>query len=356
MMREIFSSLKRNRLGCFSFWVLFFLYLGALFADFLAVYHYNNEDRRYSYLPPTRIHFFDSEKGIFFKPFIYQYKFKLDEYHRRIYFEDKSRAFPLKFLVQGDEYKFLGLFKTNIHLLGVDKPARLCLWGADSRGRDLFSRIIYGGRVSLSIGLFAAFISFSLGLIIGGISGYFGGRIDNLIMRLCEILMMVPFFYLMLALRAALPPDLSSTQIYIFMVLILSFIGWAGLARVIRGMVLSIKERDFVMSARALGLSKLKIITCHILPHTFSYVIVAISLSIPGYILGETGLSFLGLGIQDPVPSWGNLLSEILNIVKIKFYPWLLVPGGMIFLTVVCFNLLGDALRDILDPKRSFIK
>lgn len=215
----------------------------------------------------------------------------------------------------------------------------------------MFSRILFGARVSLSIGLIGAAISFTIGLLVGGIAGYYGGKVDNILMRLCEMFMMVPGFYLLLALRAVVPADFNSIQVYFSIVVILSFIGWAGLARIIRGMCLSLREREFVLAARMMGLNDLQIIIKHILPHTVSYSIVAVMLSIPGYILAESGLSLIGLGIQDPYASWGNLLSEAMGILRIQFAPWILTPGVFILMTVMCFNVIGDALRDALDPK-----
>ncbi|MBM3252328.1 MAG: ABC transporter permease [Candidatus Omnitrophica bacterium] len=343
------QQLKKNRLAILSFWVLVLLYLGAIFADFISPYSYDNEDRDYSYCPPTKIHFINPQ-GKITRPFIYDKSSSFDQYKRRIYKEDQSKIYPLKFLASKDKYKLLGFIPTSIHLFSVDTKARIFLWGADYRGRDLFSRILYGSRVSLSIGLVAVAISLLFGLIIGGISGYYAGKIDNIIMRICEMIMMIPGFYLMLALRAAFPPNLTSLQVYILIVLIFSFIGWAGMARVIRGMSISLREREYVLAARALGVSNIKIIFRHILPHTISYTVVAASLSIPGYILGESGLSLIGLGIQDPHASWGNLLSEAMGIMQIKFYPWILLPGLFIFIAVMTFNLLGDGLRDALDP------
>jgi peptide/nickel transport system permease protein len=210
--------------------------------------------------------------------------------------------------------------------------------------------LLYGARVSLSIGLIGVLISFGIGLIVGGLSGYYGGYWDNIIMRICEMFMMIPGFYLLLALRAAVPDTFNSVQIYFAIIVILSFIGWASLARIVRGMALSLRERDYVLAARSLGLSDFQIITRHILPHTLSYTIFAVMLSIPGYILGESALSLIGLGIQDPYASWGNLLSDAMSIIKIQFYPWILWPAFFIFLTVICFNIIGDALRDSLDP------
>ncbi len=342
-------QLKRNRLAMACFWILVLLYTSAIFADFLSPYSYDNENRRYSYCPPMTIHFFD-EKGQLQRPFVYGYHFTFDQNYKRVYQIDKSQKFPIKFFVEGDSYRLLGVVKTNKHLFGVELPGRLHIWGADSRGRDLYSRILYGARVSLSIGIIGVTISFIIGLLVGGIAGYYGGKIDNIVMRLCEMFMMIPGFYLMLALRTAFPPNLNSIQVYLLIVVIFSFIGWASLARVIRGMSISLRERDYVLAAKAMGLSDLRIILTHILPHTFSYSIVAVMMSIPSYILGESALSLLGLGIQDPYASWGNLLSEAMGIVYINFAPWILLPGFFIFLTVICFNVLGDGLRDCLDP------
>ncbi len=343
------QNFKKNRAASICVLILGIFYGSALFADFVAPYSYENEDRNYSYCPPIKIHWID-EQGKFAGPYVYGIILEFNEYHKRIYREDKGRKFPLRFLAQGDPYKFLGLFSSQIHLFGVPGEGRFYLLGADSRGRDLLSRILYGGRVSLSIGLIGVLISFSLGLFVGGVAGYYGGKIDNFIMRFCEIFMMVPGFYLMLALRSAVPDNFNSLQIYFAVVVILSFIGWAGLARIIRGMSISLKEREYVLAAKAMGLSDFMIIRRHILPHTLCYSIVAIMLSIPGYILGEAALSVIGLGIQDPVPSWGNLLSEAMGIVPVHFAPWILWPGLFIFFTVICFNVIGDTLRDCLDP------
>jgi len=338
-----------------SFWVLICLYLSAIFAGFISPYHYDNEDRSLSYAPPTKIHFLN-ERGRLVWPYIYKTQYEFDEFYNRVYTEDKIQKYPLQIFVRGDEYSILGLFKSDLHLFGVKEGGRLYLLGADSRGRDLFSRIIYGGQISLSIGFVGVFISLFIGLFVGGISGYFKGKIDTILMRLCEIIMVIPGFYLMLSLRSIFSYSMSSLQMYFVIVCIMSFIGWPGLARVVRGMALSLREREFVLAARALGISNVKIIWRHIIPHTFSYIIVAVSLSIPGYILGESALSLLGLGIQDPYASWGNLLSESMAIAQIKFHPWILIPGIFIFITVMAFNLLGDGLRDVFDPKMKVIK
>jgi len=343
------ATFRKNRLAMGCVFVLATLYFSAIFADFLSPYLYDNEDRNYSYCPPMKIHFVN-EDGSLARPFVYRMYFSFDKFHKRIYKEDKTQKYPLGLFVKGKPYRFLGFIPFDRHLFGTKDGGRIHLWGADSRGRDLFSRILWGGRVSLSIGLIGVTISFFFGLLIGGISGYYGGRTDNIIMRTCEMIMMIPSFYLMLALMATLPPGLNSIKRYMLMVAIFSFIGWASLARVIRGMAISLKEREYVLAAKAMGVSDMRIITTHVLPHTMSYSIIAVMQSIPGYIIAESGLSLFGLGIQDPYASWGNLLSEAMGIIQITFAPWILLSGFFIFLTIICFNIIGDALRDALDP------
>jgi len=341
-------NFKRNRFAVICIVVLCLLYAGAIFADFLSPYSYKNEDRNYSYCPPIPVKIIDNGKLAW--PFIHGIKLTFDEYNKRVYVVDTDKKYPIRLFVKGDEYKLLGLIPARHHLFGISEEGRIYLLGADARGRDIFSRLLFGGRISLSIGLIGVLISFSIGLIVGGIAGYWGGKIDNILMRICEMFMMVPGFYLLLALRAAVPDNFSSVQVYFSIILILSFIGWASLARIIRGMCLSLREREYVLAAKSLGLTDLQIIIRHILPHTLSYSIFAVMLSIPGYILGESALSLIGLGIQDPFASWGNMLSDAMSIIRIKFAPWILFPAFFIFLTVICFNVIGNALRDCLDP------
>jgi len=316
-------------------WGLAVLYLLAIFADFISPYSYKDEERNFSYCPPTAIEFFDH--GHVVHPFVYHHALTFDTLHRRVYVTDKTKKYPLYFFKAG-------------RLFGVDAPGRLYLWGADARGRDLFSRIWYGARISLSIGLLGVAISFMLGLLIGGIAGFYGGGVDSVLMRVCEMFMMLPGFYLMLALRAAVPENFNSVQVYFSVVVILAFIGWASLARIIRGMTLSLRERDYVLAARTMGVPDMVIIFKHILPQTISYSMATLMLTVSSYILAEAGLSVVGLGIQDPVPSWGNLLSDAMGIVPVVFAPWILLPGLFIFIAVVCFNVVGDALRDAFDP------
>ena len=329
--------------------LLLVFYASALFAPFLAPYGYEEQNRNLTWHPPMKIHVRDAE-GTWRAPFVYGTE--LTDRMRREYGEKTDEVRPVKFFVRGEPYKLLWVIPTDVHLFGVEGEAPIYLVGSDQFGRDILSRLLYGGRISLSVGLFGILISYSLGLLFGGIAGYFGGITDNLLMRVSEILMSVPALYLILALRAAFPADLRSDVVYLIIILILSLVLWASLARIIRGMTLSIRENEYVTAAEALGVSPLRVITRHILPNTLSFVIVAATLSVPGYILGEVALSFLGAGIQEPIPSWGNMLQQAQNIRVLTRHQWVLVPGGLIFLTVMAFNFLGDGLRDALDPKR----
>ena len=351
--RRALRKLRRQRLAMVGFWVLAALYAGAIFAPFVAPYHYDNDHRTHTFAPPN-VHLFD-KTGRLTRPFVYAMSYEWDEYGGRNYVDDESRSFPIRLLAESDNkkdgYRFLFLIPTNRHLFSVAAPARVYLLGADEQGRDLFSRMVFGSRISLSIGFVGAAVVFVLGMLIGGASGYAGGQADNVIMRVCEMFMLAPAFYLMLALRAALPPELPSWQIYLLIVAILALISWAGFARVIRGMVLSISRQEYVLAARAVGARHGAIIVRHILPNTLSYAIVSVTVGIPGYILGETALSLIGLGIQEPHASWGNLLSAAMGIAEIKFHPWVLIPGILIFVTVMAFNFLGDGLRDAFDPR-----
>lgn len=348
---NIYHQILKDPISRISLIVLVILYFFIIFCDFIAPYNPNSRDPKASYLPPSKIHIYENGNLTF--PFIYKTTYTFDEntFTKKI-IEDKSHKYYLRFLVQGDEYKLLGSIPCNIHLFGTNGNQRLYLCGTDQNGRDIFSRILHGGRPSLTIGFVGLLIVFPLGLLYGGISGYLGGAIDNLMMRIAEALMSLPYFYLIVVLASILPANISNSQRFLLITIILSFVSWAGLSRVIRGQVLSIKEEEYVQAAKAIGISDLKIIIKHILPQTASYIIVAATLSIPGFIIGESALSFLGLGITQPDPSWGNILAEGKELSNMLVRPWiLLLPAACIFISVLCFNLVGDKLRDILDPR-----
>ncbi len=343
---EVWKRLRRHKIAVAGGIVVIILYLAVIFAGFLSPYHPNRTFRQHFYHPPTRIQFTD-EDGSLTRPYIYgtesvgwgQYEIVEDE------------KYEIKFIHRGDPHT-VGPLTTNLQFFGVegyDQP--LFLLGSDGYGRDLFTRLLYGGRVSMFIGFIAIFISTSIGMMVGGISGYYGGWTDEILMRIAEVIMSIPGFYLLLALAAVMPIDMPSQMRFFFIITILAFRGWAGMARVIRGMVLSAKNEEYVQAARAIGASDKRIIIKHVLPVTTTYVIVSATVAVPGYIILESGLSFIGLGIQEPAASWGNMLSAAMNVTAITGFPWMLIPGFMIFIACLSYNLLGDGLRDALDPK-----
>ena len=349
--KAVIKELCKDRFAFIALILLLILYLSVAFADFLAPYSKEFSDRSQAYVPPSKVFTID-EHGKFSRPYTYNYIREFDEDTYEIAYKlDRSKKFYINLLNKGEPYKLFGFIPTSRHLFGVEKDGRFFVLGTDINGRDNFSRLLFGGRISLTIGFLALFISFPLGMLYGGISGYFGGWIDNIMMRISEAIMSIPSFYLLIILAAILPSNMTSIQRFSLIIAILAFIGWAGFSRVIRGMVLSIKTQAFVKAAESYGASKFRIITKHILPQTISYIIVAITLSVPSYILSESGLSFLGLGIQQPDASWGNMLKEAQEYVNIVSRPWLLTPGFLIFVAVLSFNLIGDTIRDILDPK-----
>ncbi|ACK42978.1 MULTISPECIES: ABC transporter permease [Dictyoglomus] len=341
---------RRNKLAIAGLVVLVIFYIIAAFCEFFAPYDPYKYDVRYVLAPPQRIHFVD-EHGFHLRPFVYAYKMDIDPNTlRRIYSEDKTRKYPIKFFVRGHEYKLLGLFKTDIHLFGVEGDGHIFLFGTDSLGRDVFSRVIYGTRISTTVGLVGIFLSFLFGIIIGGISGYYGGPFDIIIQRIIEILRSIPTLPLWMALSAAVPANWSPVKVYFAISIILSFIGWTGLAREVRSKFLSLREEDFVTAAKLAGASEGRIIFRHLLPSFLSHIIASLTLSIPGMIIGETSLSFLGLGIRPPAISWGVLIQDAQNFRTVALAPWLLLPVVFVILVVLSFNFVGDGLRDAADP------
>ncbi|HEY6865607.1 MAG TPA: ABC transporter permease [Candidatus Eisenbacteria bacterium] len=344
-------TFRRSQLGVVGGVLLLTLYALALLAPFVAPYPQEEMDRARFFHPPQRLHWVEPGGRLHLVPFVHPTVLvsagDLD------YREDPSRIQPLRFLVHGSRYRLLGILPADLHLYGVDPPGRVYLLGADPFGRDEVSRLLYGAQISLTVGLVGIAISFTIGLLLGGISGYLGGWVDTVIMRSTELLLTIPGLYLIVALRTMFPANLPSQQVYLGIVGILAFIGWASLARIIRGIVLSIRGQEYVAAAEALGMSRLRIIARHILPNTTSFVIVAATIAVPGYILGEVILSFLGVGVQEPSASWGNMLNQARSLRVLTSFPWLLyAPGLAIFITVMAFNFFGDGLRDALDPRK----
>ncbi|MGQ9753134.1 MAG: ABC transporter permease [Thermaceae bacterium] len=433
----IVRQFRKHRLAVWGMRILFFLYTLSAFAGFFSPYDpnaYETYPPRNNH-PPTPIHLRDPETGRWSRPFVYLTRRELDPVTLQPrYVEDPSQGkFYLRFFVRTPEqpYTIFRIFRTDLRLFGVDPPAKVHLFGTDNFGRDLFSRVLYGGQVSLTIGILSALVSFVLGLLLGGIAGYFSGRPfplsfppstwrgkrllyapffslawllialgigflayeyirvsprtglmdlvvgglgvvgvyfalkaaflrqvhldpDDLIMRLVEVIAAIPSLFLLISLRAVFPQNIDPLLTFYLVVGLLGFIGWGGLARVVRGIVLSVREQDYVQAAKALGASDGRIILRHVLPATSSYVIVSLSLTIPGFILGESGLSFLGLGVTEPYTSWGLLLQAAQQggFASFTDRPWVLVPGFFIFLAVLSWNFVGDGLRDALDPRR----
>jgi len=345
----MWRKFRRHKLAIVGGAVLLALYLMAIFADFLAPYPKEIRFEKFAYRPPTPVHFFD--QGRFRGPFVYGTTKERDMTTlEAIYTVDTSTVYPLRFFVQGEPYSVLGLFETGLRLFAVEEPGAIFLFGTDNLGRDLFSRIVHGARLSLSIGLVGVGLSFLIGVTSGGISGYFGGVVDTIIQRAIEFLISIPTTPLWLALSAALPKDWSVVRVYFGIGIILSLMGWGGLARVVRGKFLELRELDYVLAARVAGVSEWSIIWVHLVPNFASYLIVELTLAIPGMILGETALSFLGLGLRAPAVSWGVLLEKAQNIASIAVYWWTLVPALFVMITVMAFNFVGDGLRDAADP------
>jgi len=325
-------------------------YFCVIFTEFIAPYDPYYYNKQFVLAPPQRLHFFDEKSHFHLRPFVYGIKKKMDpETWEITYTEDLMNKYPIYFWIHGDPYKLWGLFESDIHFFG-SKKGRVFLFGADTMGRDLFSRTTYGSRISLSIGLVGIAVSFLLGITIGGISGYFGGRTDFIIQRIIETIKCIPTLPLWMSLSCALPPFWSITKTYFAIVMILSIVGWTGLARVVRGKFMAVREEDFIMAAELHGASEARIIFKYLLPSFYSYIIASLTLSVPGMILGETALSFIGLGMQPPAISWGVLLKEAQHIRILADAPWILIPGIFVVISILAFNFVGDGLRDAADP------
>jgi peptide/nickel transport system permease protein len=342
----------KHRMAVISAIMLTVFYLIAIFCEFLAPTLQDSRYTEYKSAAPQSIHFIDPNTGFQLRPFVYGLTEKVDtKTFKRTFSEDPQKKFEIYFFTKGEPYKLWGLIPMDTHLFGLKDPKEaLIVMGTDKLGHDLFSRILYGARISLSFGLLGIVLTLFLGLLLGGISGYLGGVTDTIIQRTIDLLICIPTIPLWMALTAALPRDWSALQTYFGLIIIFSIIGWTGLARVVRGKILSLREEDFTLAARLAGASDIRIIRKHLLPSFASYIIVNVTLSIPGTILGETALSFLGIGLQAPVVSWGVLLQDAQNLETLAHHPWLLWPAAFIIMTVLMFNFLGDGLRDAADP------
>ena len=346
----IWQRFVKNKVGLVAgVFVLLFLLI-AVFAPFLATMAINDQSGKHMLAPPQKIHFRD-ENGRLSRPHVYNLTKHRDRETLRItYTEDRSQKYYLRLFVRGFPYRILWVIPGRVHLVGVDEGCRLNLLGTDTLGRDLYSRILMGGQVSLSVPLVGVSLSILIGAVMGVISGYFGGMVDHYIQRFIEILRSFPRLPLWLALAAAIPITMPSGYRYLMIVIILSAIGWAGLARVVRGKVLQYRDEDYVAAARMSGCGLGRIIFKHLIPGTLSHLIVSATLAVPGLILAESSLSFLGVGITPPLTSWGLLLKDAQKIEVLVHHRWITLPGFLIIITVLCFNFLGDSLRDAADP------
>lgn len=346
----IWWKFKRHKVALVSLIVLAITYFVVIFASFFAVNDPYNTIQEYVYAGPTKIHIID-DAGQWHMPFVYGLISGRDPVTLgKVFQEDMTQRYTLKFFGKGYSYKILGFISLKRHFIGVEEGGLYYPFGADSLGRCLYSRILYGGRISLSICFVGIFFSTIIGVIIGGISGYFGGAIDTAIQRVIEFIRSIPTFPLWMGLSVALPPEWGTVQTYLGIVIILSLVGWTGLARMVRSKFLSLREEDFVMAARVHGASEGRVIFKHLLPTFYSHIIAIITLSIPNMILGETSLSFIGLGLQAPAISWGVLLQDAQTVLVLSKAPWLLLPGAFIIIAVLAFNFLGDGIRDAADP------
>ncbi len=348
-LRLMWWKFKKHRLALYSLYFLTFLYAIIAIVEFLAPYNLHTRNVDFIHSPPQRVHLFHD--GNFVGPFVYGRTMTLDmDTLRRIYTDKPDQVEPIRFFCRGDGYRFWGLIETNVHLVCPAKDGQLFLLGSDRLGRDVLSRILYGARISLTIGLLGITMSFVLGITIGGLAGYHGGVFDLIVQRIIEVLQSIPSIPLWMALAAIMPVTWSPILIYLGITAILGLLDWTGLARAVRSKLLALREEDYVLAAQLMGAGSSRIIGRHLVPGFMSHLIATATLAIPGMILGETALSFLGLGLRPPITSWGILLTEARSVSVIAFYPWLLFPTIPVILVILAFNFLGDGLRDAADP------
>ncbi len=342
---------RKNKLAVFGLVVLVLMYLTAAFAGFLAPYGDRETHSQFARIGPHGLNFVDIEGQFHLVPFVYGLERMTDrKTFKQVLTEDTTKRYELRLFVKGAPYALFGFIKSDIHLFGVEQGGKLFLLGTDGKGRDLFSRIIYGAQVSLTVGLVGVALSLFIGISIGLVTGYYGGWFDEIVQRIIEMTLAFPQIPLWLALAALVPPTWNSIQIYFAISLVLSILSWGALARQVRAMVLSLKTSDFVRAAKYANASTVRIMFRHLLPGTMSHILVVATLTIPAMILGETALSFLGLGIKPPMTSWGLLLNEAQSVQVILELPWLLYPAVFVVLTIISFNFVGDGLRDAADP------
>ncbi|HEX2649692.1 MAG TPA: ABC transporter permease [Burkholderiales bacterium] len=347
--RIMWWKFRRHRIAVIAAAILVALYASIFVSEALAPYNLHSRNTKHIYAPPQEIHWF--HEGAFRSPFVYGYRMELNmKTLTREYTPDPAQVQPLRFFCTGDEYRFWGLFEARFHLVCPAEGGTFFWLGTDRLGRDLLSRIIYGTRISLTVGLLGIAVSFVIGIVLGGISGYYGGWIDIVIQRLIEMVRSFPELPLWMALSAALPVNWSPILVYFGITIILGLLDWPGLARAVRSKLLALREEDFAQAAVLMGATPGRVIGRHLLPSFASHLIASVTLSVPGMILGETALSFLGLGLRPPVTSWGVLLNEAQNINVVALYPWLMLPVVPVFVVVLAFNFFGDGLRDAADP------